>query len=83
VIAIADLIPPIALSHLRKPSPGSSLTWMLEFIADDFAHLALENWRVDAELVFAGDGYTSQSAMIWGPGGIPVALSRQSMVVFG
>jgi acyl-CoA thioesterase len=83
VIAIADLIPPIALSHLRKPSPGSSMTWMLEFIANDVAQLALNDWRVDAELVFAGDGYTSQSAMIWGPGGVPVALSRQSMVVFG
>ncbi len=83
VIAIADLIPPIGLSHLRKPTPGSSLTWMLEFMADRFEHLSLEDWRVDAELVSAGDGYTSQSALIWGPGGVPVALSRQSMVVFG
>lgn len=83
VIAIADLIPPIALSHLRKPSPGSSLTWMLEFMTDDFTQLALADWRVDAELMFAAEGYTSQSATIWGPGGVPVALSRQSMVVFG
>lgn len=83
VLAIADLIPPIALSHLRKFSPGSSMTWMLEFLGDDFTHLPLDGWRVDAELVFAGDGYTSQSAMVWGPGGVPVALSRQSMVVFG
>lgn len=83
VLAIADLIPPIALSQLKKPSPGSSMTWMLEFITDRFDHLSLASWRVDAELVFAGAGYTSQSAMIWGPGGVPVALSRQSMVVFG
>lgn len=83
VLAIADLIPPIALSYLRKPSPGSSMTWMLEFLTDAYTRLPLDDWRVDAELVFAGEGYTSQSAMVWGPGGVPVALSRQSMVVFG
>jgi hypothetical protein len=83
VIAIADLIPPIALSHLKTPAPGSSMTWMLEFITDRYTQLPLAGWRVDAELVFAGAGYTTQSAMVWGPGGVPVALSRQSMVVFG
>jgi hypothetical protein len=83
VLAIADLIPPIALSHLSQPAPGSSMTWMLEFITDRYTQLPLMHWRVDAELVFADQGYTSQSAMIWGPGGMPVALSRQSMVVFG
>jgi acyl-coenzyme A thioesterase PaaI-like protein len=83
VLAIADLIPPIALSYFSRPAPGSSMTWMLEFMTDRFNQLPLEGWRVDAEMVFAGGGYTSQSAMVWGPGGVPVALSRQSMVVFG
>lgn len=83
VLAIADLIPPIALSWLGRPAPGSSMTWMLEFITDRFSELPLKGWRVDAKLIFAGDGYTSQSAMVWGPNGTPVALSRQSMVVFG
>lgn len=83
VIAIADRIPPIALSALKVVAPGSSMTWMLEFMTDRFADMSLQNWRVDAELTFASEGYTSQSAIIWGPGGVPVALSRQSMVVFG
>jgi hypothetical protein len=68
---------------MRKPSPGSSLTWMLEFLSDRFEDLPLDGWRVDAELVAARAGYTSQSTMVWGPGGEAVALSRQSMVVFG
>ncbi len=82
VVALADFIPPVALSHLRQPVPGSSMTWMLEFLG---AHegLPLENWRVDAELVAAGEGYTHQSVMLWGPNGEPIALSRQNMVVFG
>ncbi len=82
-IAIADFIPPIGLAHLTSPAPGSTLTWMVEFLTDSMAGLALAGWRVDAELVAARDGYTSQSNLIWGPGGEAVAVSRQSMLVFG
>jgi acyl-CoA thioesterase len=83
VLAIADLIWPIALSHLNRPAVGSTLTWMIEMLADRFDGLSLEKWRVDATMAAARDGYTSQSVMVWGPRGEPVATSRQSMVVFG
>jgi len=83
VLAFADFIPPIALSLFAAPTPGSSLTWMLELLRDRYDDLGLDDWRVDAELIAARDGYTNQSVMLWGPGGEPVALSRQSMVVFG
>jgi acyl-CoA thioesterase len=82
VIAFADFIPPVALSMLDQPAPGSSLTWMLELFAD-YRGLPLSGWRIDAQLQAAQDGYTSQQVMLWGPHGEPVALSRQSMVVFG
>jgi hypothetical protein len=65
------------------PTPGSPLTWMLELLRDRYDDLGLDDWRVDAELIAARDGYTNQSVMLWGPCGEPVALSRQSMVVFG
>jgi hypothetical protein len=83
VLAFADFIPPIALSMFAAPTPGSSLTWMLELLRDRYDDLGLDDWRVDAELIAARDGYTNQSVMLWGPRGEPVALSRQSMVVFG
>lgn len=83
VLAIADFIPPVALSLLKSPAPGSSLTWMIEFLRERFDDLPLPGWRVDAQLIAARSGYTNQSVMVWGPGGVPVALSRQSMVVFG
>lgn len=83
VLAFADFIPPIALSMFAMPTPGSSLTWMLELLRDRYDDLGMSDWRVDAELIAARDGYTNQSVMLWGPGGEPVALSRQSMVVFG
>lgn len=83
VLAIADVIPPVALSLLKAPSPGSTMTWMLEMLHDQVETLPLQGWRMDAQVVAAGEGYTSQSGLLWGPGGVPVALSRQNMVIFG
>lgn len=83
VMALADFIPPIALSMFDAPTPGSSLTWMIDLLCDRFDDLPLQGWRIDAELIAARLGYTQQSCMLWGPRGVPVALSRQCMVVFG
>jgi acyl-CoA thioesterase len=83
VAAIADAIPAVALAMLDAPAAASSLTWTLEILRDGVADLPLSGWRLDAEIAAGRDGYTSQSVMVWGPGGEPVALSRQSMVVFG
>ena len=83
VLAIADVPPPIALSYLDSPAPGSSLTWTLEMLTDSPEALSPHGFRLDMSRVAAGSGYTSQSVMVRGPAGEPVALSRQSMVVFG
>lgn len=83
IVALADFIPPLALSMLRTPAPGSSLTWMLELLSDSLDGLPMDGFRADAELLAGRDGYTSQSTTIWGPAGQPIALSRQAMVVFG
>jgi acyl-CoA thioesterase len=83
VVAIADAIPPVALSLLDAPVPGSSLTWTLEMFRTRLDDLPLRGWRLDAELTAGRDGYTHQSVMVWGPGGELVALSRQCMVIFG
>ena len=82
VVAMADFIPPIALSFLKERVPAASLTWMLELLSDDVSALPLEGWRMDAHVRAARDGYTHQSLELWGPGGVPVALGRQTMVVF-
>ena len=83
VIAMADFIPPIALSYLKTPVAAASLTWMLELLPEDVTSLPLEGWRIDAAMTAAHSGYINQSLTLWGPGGVPVALGRQTMVVFG
>ena len=83
VIAMADFLPPIALSYLNTPVAAASLTWMLELLGEEVASLPLDGWRVDATMAAAHSGYINQSVTLWGPGGVPVALGRQTMVVFG
>ena len=83
VLAMADFIPPIALSYLKTPVAAASLTWMLELLPEDVGSLPLDGWRVDAQMTAAHSGYINQSLVLWGPGGVPVALGRQTMVVFG
>ncbi|MEO7741449.1 MAG: thioesterase family protein [Usitatibacter sp.] len=83
VLAMADFIPPIALSYMKAPVPAASLNWMLELVAEDVGSLPLEGWRIDAQMTAANGGYINQSLTLWGPGGVAVALGRQTMVVFG
>lgn len=83
VVAMADFIPPIALSHLKEMVPAASLSWMLELLPEDVGDLPLEGWRIDAQMTAAHGGYTHQSLVLWGPGGVAVALGRQTMMVFG
>lgn len=82
VIALADSIPSPALSLFRRPSPASSLTWTLEFLR---AHVDVPAapWLIDATVTSAGDGYGAQTATLFDHQGRAVALSRQSVVIFG
>ncbi|MEO8673256.1 MAG: thioesterase family protein [Tahibacter sp.] len=83
LLAFADFAPPLAMSALRRPAPGSSLTWQVDLLVDDLTPYALAGWCVDIELLAAGGGYGSQSTAIVAPDGTTVALGRQCMAVFG
>lgn len=82
LLALADFVPPVALSWMEQVSPGSSLTWMLELLVEDYSAEPLQGWQAQTEMVAAAGGYISQTTTIWAPSGKAVALSRQSMVVF-
>lgn len=83
ILALADVIPPLGLSLLKKPAAGSSMTWTFEMLTDQLDGLPLQGWRMDAEMIAAKDGYTSQAGILWAPDGRAIALSRQNMVIFG
>ena len=85
LVALADVIPTPALSMLTQPAPASSLTWTLEILRSDFAETSATPgwWLMDAEVSYGADGYLSQSALLWDAQRRPVALSGQTVTVFG
>jgi acyl-CoA thioesterase len=83
VIAMADTIPSPAISMLHSFAPASSLSWTLELLTDRWPRNGGDWWLVDAEATAARDGYAFQTATMWSADGQPIALSRQSAVVFG
>jgi acyl-CoA thioesterase len=83
LIALADSIPPAALSMLSAPAPVSSLNWTLELLGDPGA-LARDDWALIGTDVRAGsDGYVSQTSVLWGPGGHAFSVSHQTVAIFG
>ena len=83
LLALVDAWPPAVLSHLRGPAPGSSLTWTIEFI-QPLAKTSSERWCLyRAEIEHARDGYGHVAARLWSDDGQLLAISRQTVTVFG
>jgi acyl-CoA thioesterase len=83
LLALVDAWPPAPLSHLRAPAPGSTLTWTIEFV-QPLPVLTSHDWFLyRAEIEHARDGYGHVAAALWTASGELLALSRQTVTVFG
>lgn len=83
IVAIADIPPPVLLSHFEKPPvPASSLSWSLEFVEPP-EEIVGEWFYLEFVVEAAANGYTQQSGKIYDELGRLVALTRQCMVYFG
>lgn len=83
MVVIADMPPPLILSHFTKPPvPSSSLTWSLEFVIPP-EEVDSEWFYLEFLIESAANGYTQQSGRIFTEDGQLCALSRQCMVYFG
>jgi acyl-CoA thioesterase len=82
MVVIADIPPPVILSHFEKPPvPSSSLTWSLEFVIPP-EQIHSEWFYLEYSIESAADGYTQQAGKIFTETGKLCALSRQCMVYF-
>lgn len=88
LVALADAVPSPALSMMKGLNASSSLTWTLELLraappqGGDFGS-GHDFWRIDSDVHQARNGYVAQTATVVAPDNTPVALSRQTVVVFG
>ncbi|MVW86149.1 acyl-CoA thioesterase [Pseudomonas sp. PB101] len=83
LLAMLDAWPPAVLSQHRALAQGSSLTWSVEF-AQPLINLPADTWCVmHASTDYALEGYSACSTTLHTPDGKLLALSRQTVVVFG
>ncbi len=83
LIALIDCIPSVVLQRMSTVVPSSSLTWSLQLLRHDYSFAPAAWWRIDADVDSAADGYTCESSVILDPAGVPAAISRQLVAVFG
>lgn len=84
LLGLVDAWPPAVLPHLTTPAPASSLTWTIEFPKPLQPNLlGTDWWQYAAYIDYAADGYGHSHAHIWDEQGELVAISRQTMTVFG
>lgn len=83
ILGLVDVWPPAVLPHLSRFAPASSLTWTIEFVQPQPA-LGNTDWLLyKANIEHACDGYGHAAAMVWREDGSLVAISRQTVAVFG
>ena len=85
LVVLADAWPPATIQMLSGFAPASSLTWTLELVAE----IGPDTVPAGAVLAYeattdaARDGYAHTHAMMWHPDGSLMAISRQTITVFG
>jgi acyl-CoA thioesterase len=83
LLVLVDAWPLALLSHLSTPTVGSTLSWTIEFM-QPVPPLDSQAWyRYRALIEHAADGYGHTSAALWTAEGELLALSRQTVTVFG
>ncbi|WP_341708440.1 thioesterase family protein [Halopseudomonas sp.] len=83
LVGLVDVWPPAVLPHLKERAPASSLTWTIEFVQPQPA-IDEDGWLLyKATIEHARDGYGHCAAMVWNKAGELVAISRQTVAVFG
>lgn len=78
---IADVPPPLMMSHFDRRIMASSLTWSLEFICPP-AEIRNDWFYLDYRLEAASQGYSQQSGRVFDANGRLLAVSHQCMTYF-
>ena len=81
LIALADALPPPAVTLFPERAPISTMAWSLDVLAP--APADDEGWRLmksRANTVL--DGYSAQDMAVWDAAGAPLIVARQTVAVF-
>jgi acyl-CoA thioesterase len=86
LVALADALPPPAVTLFPERAPISTMTWSLDVLADVPAATSSQGddgWRLmksRADTIL--EGYSAQDMAIWDRAGTPLIVARQNVAVF-
>ncbi len=81
VIALADALPPAAMTMFTQPAPISTMTWSMDIFST--AQASASPWcLIESRADTVGHGYSSQDMTVWNEAGELLMLSRQNVAVF-
>lgn len=80
-LALADMPPPIMMSHYPVPTAGATMSWSLDFVKPPRDWMG--GWiYFDYALLSAQNGYCQQAGKLYDETGGLLAVSHQTMVYF-
>jgi acyl-CoA thioesterase len=83
LLGLIDAWPPAILPLLTEQAPISTLTWSLDFI-HPLPAMQADDWLLYRAVIdHVRDGYNQSHAHVWTRDGDLIALSRQTVTVFG
>lgn len=81
LIALADALPPAAITLFPERAPISTMTWSLDVLAE--APTEDDGWRLmKSRADTALEGYSAQDMAVWSSDGTPLIVARQNVAVF-
>ncbi|UVO53139.1 thioesterase family protein [Sphingomonas sp. SUN039] len=80
LVAVADALPPAAMSLAKAWGPISTTTWQLNLVGVPETRDGW--WLLGAEALHTADGNSSQTMTIWNRDGAAVATATQSVALF-
>lgn len=83
LLGLIDAWPPAVLPLLKKVAPASTLAWNVQFLPQREALSASQWFGYEARVEQAADGYGFSTATITSESGQVLALSQQTVTVFG
>ena len=81
LLALADSLPPAAITMFTEGAPISTITWSMEFLEESVD--VGDNWFLFQSIAdHTVNGYSSQAMYLWDSKGRPVMTARQNVTIF-
>lgn len=81
LLGIADMLPPAVFPMFKQPAPLSSMTWIVNIVAEN---IATDDgwWLLNSAAEQVQNGYSSQEMKLWNSSGEIILTGKQSVAVF-